>query len=253
MKLDDFEIDVMVSGFPGKSVCHGSLGWGSIVLVRGQGRVALIDVGTFGMRKLVHERLAERGLKPGDVTDVLLTHSHHDHAINWVLFRHARIVIGAHELDWSLEVPWGETPVAELYMKELQNWPTLHRAKDGEEVFPGITAHVSPGHTPGHLVYVLRGRAHDMVFTGDAAKNRAELVTRSADMSYDSKVTQATIEGIWRHWTRKPGSILVPGHDLPMVQEEGRIQYLGKREAAIRAWFGENLEETTVFQLTLPQ
>jgi hypothetical protein len=37
-------------GFPGKSVCHGGLGWSSIVLLRGHGRVALIDAGSFGMR-----------------------------------------------------------------------------------------------------------------------------------------------------------------------------------------------------------
>jgi hypothetical protein len=38
-----------------------------------------------------------------------------------------------------------------------------------------------------------------------------------------------------------------------MVQDDGRIRYLGKREAAIRAWCAENLEETTLFPLTLPQ
>ena len=32
------------------------------------------------------------------------------------LFSGARIVIGAEELAWSLTVPWGETPVAELGM-----------------------------------------------------------------------------------------------------------------------------------------
>jgi hypothetical protein len=78
-------------------------------------------------------------------------------------------------------------------------------------------------------------------------------VTRSADMTYDAAVTRDAIEGIWRHWTRKAGTILVPGHDVPMVQEDGRIRYLGKREAAIQAWLAENLEETTSFQLVLPQ
>jgi hypothetical protein len=27
MKIDDYEIDIVVQGFPGKSVCHGGLGW----------------------------------------------------------------------------------------------------------------------------------------------------------------------------------------------------------------------------------
>src|SRR5690606_32814711 len=128
------------------------------------------------------------GLRPDDVTDVLLTHSHYDHSINWTLFRHARIAIGGGELDWSVEQPWGETPVPELYVRELQSWPTLARLSDGEEALPRITAHAAPGHTPGHLIFVLAGHEHDVIFTGDAAKNRAELVSRETDMTYDPAV-----------------------------------------------------------------
>ena len=249
LEVGDYEIDVIVQGFPGKSVCHGGLGWSSVILVKGHGRLALIDGGTFGMRRTILERLKARGLKPADVTDVLLTHSHYDHAVNWVLFKHARIVIGAAELDWSLTVPWGETPVAELYMKELATWPTLHRAADGEEVFPGITAHVLGGHTPGHLVFALKGRDGDVLFTGDAAKNRVELLTRTADATYDQAMTARTIDAIWALWTRRPGTILVPGHDLPMQLHNGRPVFLGKREAAIAAWFGDDLETTTLLRL----
>ena len=53
-------------------------------------------------------------------------------------------------------------------------WPTLHTAVEGEEVFPDITAYLAPGHTPGHLIFVLRTAERDVIFTGDAAKNRAE-------------------------------------------------------------------------------
>jgi len=245
-----YEIDIVVQGFPGKSVCHGGLGWSSVVLLKGRGRVGLVDAGSFGMRRLLLQRLAKRGLKPADVTDVILTHSHHDHAVNWVMFRQARIVIGAQELAWSLEVPWGETPVAELYMRELKGWPTLRAAEDGAEVFPGLTAHVAPGHTPGSLVYVLEGEDRDVIFTGDAAKNRAELLSRKADATYDAKVTAASIETIWTLWRRRPGSILVPGHDVPMVQEDGVPRYIGAREAAIEAWFADDLEQTKLFALT---
>jgi N-acyl homoserine lactone hydrolase len=251
IQVGDYEIDIVVQGFPGKSVCHGGLGWSSVVLVRGHGRLALIDGGTFGMRHMLRDRLKARGLTPADVTDVLLTHSHHDHSVNWVLFKHARIVIGAGELDWSLTVPWGETPVAELYMKELATWPTLYRAQNGEEVFPGITAHVAPGHTPGHLVYQLAGRDADVIFTGDAAKNRVELLQRAADATYDKAATARSIEDVWKRWRARPGSIVVPGHDLPMKLHDGRPVYLGKREAAIVAWYGDELEQTTLLQLVV--
>jgi glyoxylase-like metal-dependent hydrolase (beta-lactamase superfamily II) len=249
-KLDGYEIDILIQGFPGKHVCHGGLGWSSVVLVRGCERAALIDVGAFSMRRGIIGRLASRGLKPPDVTDVLLTHSHYDHSVNWTLFRDARIVIGAQELEWSLQAPWGETPVPELYMRELQRWPTLHTATDGEELMPGLTAHIAPGHTPGHLIFVLEGRERDVIFTGDAAKNRAEMISRRADATYDAATSTASIEMIWEFWRRRPGSILVPGHDLPMTQEAGRTQYLGKREAAIKAWLGDDLETTTLFELS---
>lgn len=247
--LGDYEIDIIVHGYPGKSVCHGSLGWSTIALIRHGDRLAVVDVGSFGQRKLILAHLEERGLTPGDVTDVLLTHSHYDHSLNWTLFRDARIVIAGTELDWSLEAPWGETPVPELYVERLKDWPTLRTVGDGEVVFPGITAHLAPGHTPGCLVFVLDTGERDVVFTGDACKNRAELLSRTVDMTYDAAVSKASIEDIWRQWTRRPGGILVPGHDLPMMQENGVPRYLGKREAAMRAWYGEDLEETTVISL----
>ncbi len=250
MKVGDYDIDIVVQGFPGKSVCHGGLGWSSVVLIKAHGRLALVDAGSFGMRTMLLKRFKDRGLKPKDITDVLLTHSHHDHSVNWTLFSHARIVLGDHELAWSLKEPWGETPVPELYVKELETWPTLHRAVEGEEVFPGITAHLAPGHTPGHLIYVLHAAERDVIFTGDAAKNRAELVSGTTDMTYDPAVSKASIEMIWSLWKKRPDTVVVPGHDMPMVQTSGKTKYIDKREAAIIAWYGDDMETTTLFTLT---
>jgi len=251
MTIDGYELDILVQGFPGKSVCHGGLGWSTIVLLRGHGRVILVDTGSFGMRRLLIARLAERGLQPADVTDVLLTHSHYDHAVNWTLFRDARIVIGDVEMGWALGVPWGETPVAELYVSVLSSWKTTHKAKDGEEVVPQVTAHLGPGHTPGCLVFRLSGSKADVIFTGDAAKNRAELVSGTTDMTYDAKLSAETIADIWAMWRRRPGSVVVPGHDVPMLLDGGKPKYLGARQAAIEAWFGDDLDTLTTFELVV--
>jgi N-acyl homoserine lactone hydrolase len=43
----------------------------------------------------------------------------------------------------------------------------------------------------------------------------------------------------------------VPGHDVPMMLEDGKPKYLDKREAAIRAWYGDDMETTTLFKLTV--
>src|SRR3954469_18147026 len=95
LRSDAYEVDILVHGYPGKAVCHGGLGWSTIALLRGNGRVALVDVGSFAQRQLVVDGLARHGLKPDHVTDVLLTHSHWDHSVNWVMFPKARVVIGA--------------------------------------------------------------------------------------------------------------------------------------------------------------
>jgi len=50
-------------------------------------------------------------------------------------------------------------------------------------------------------------------------------------------------------WRRRPGSILVPGHDIPMTQTDGRIEYLAPRNAVVKAWFGNDLETMTSFAL----
>jgi len=251
MKVDGYEIDVLLQGFPGRMVCHGGLGWSTVALIRGHGHVALVDVGSFGMRKGLLEQLEKRGLEPADVTHVVLTHSHYDHSLNWIMFRQARIVIGARELAWSLNEPWGQGPVPELYMRELENWPSLHPVAAEQEIFPGFKAHAAPGHTPGHLVFVLEGKERDAIFTGDAAKNRAELLSRKGEATYDATLSSASIERIWQLWQKRPGSILIPGHDLPMTQKDGRIEYIGHRKAALKAWFGENIETATLIELSV--
>ncbi|AHV93905.1 metallo-beta-lactamase superfamily protein [Bordetella holmesii ATCC 51541] len=110
LTIAGYEVDLLVIGFPGKSVCHGGLGWSTIALLRGHGRVVLIDTGPIGMRKLLMSKLKGLAVTPAEVTDVLLTHSHHDHSINWVLFPNAHVAIAADELDWSVRQPWAKLP-----------------------------------------------------------------------------------------------------------------------------------------------
>jgi len=251
LQLDAYTLDILVQGYPGKTVCHGALGWSTVALLRGHGRHAIFDTGPFGFRDVLVARLKQCGLTPADITHVFLSHGHYDHSVNWTMFPNAEILIGEQELAWAVEQPWGLTPVPELYMRELRNWPRLRTLRPDEEIFPGLSAFLAPGHTPGHLVYVIEATDKDVIFAGDAAKNRAEILSRQGYHTYDPELSSASISLIRERWERRPGSILVPGHDVPMAWENGEIRYLDKRNAGVEAWFGETLEQTTAYRICL--
>ena len=249
MQFGGYQVDVLVQGYPGKSVGHGGLGWSTVALLRGHGRVAVLDTGSLNVRQLLTDGLRAHGLQPADVTDLVLSHLHYDHVVNWPMFPQARIVAGAQELAWALDRPPGDPLVPELYVQPLRTHPRRHLVGEGDEVLPGITAHLAPGHTPGHLMFVLDGEERDLLLVQDVAKYRAELVTGRADMTYDPAVTAASIARIWSVWRRKPGSVVLPGHDLPMVLQDDRPVRLGTQQAAITALFGEALDARTRFDL----
>ena len=250
LNIGGYDIDLLVQGYPGRSATHGGLGWSGVALLRGHGHLALIDVGSFGQRRVVLGALAARGVEPSDINHVLVSHAHHDHATNWVMFPSARIVIGTVELDWACKEP-SSTPVPELYVRELAQSDRLDVARDGDAILPGITAHLMPGHTPGHLVFIVAGKDHDAIFSGDAAKNRAELLSREADMTYDAELTRRSINAIWGLWRDRPGTIVLPGHDVPMILDAGQPVYLAPRRASIASWFGDDMASTSTFDLTV--
>jgi len=138
-------------------------------------------------------------------------------------------------------------------MCELATSPRVRRMEDGDTPLPGLKAFAGSGHTPGHLLFMLEANPVPILFTGDAAKNRAELLCRDVDLTLDRASSVATIDRIWSLWKARAGTLLIPGHDLSMVLDaDGKPQYVGKREAAIGAWFGESIEHMTSIDLCCP-
>jgi len=245
-----YQVDVLVQGYPGRAVCHGGLGWSTVTLLRGDSGTILVDVGAFGVRKELAKQLRARDVDPVTVTDVVLSHAHYDHAVNFTLFPNATVWIGAAELEWAWRQPPGFNPLPELYVRELASSDRVRRLAYGTEFLPGLKALASPGHTPGHLLFYLTGGPVPILFTGDAAKNRAELVSGKVDSSEDFPASEATVRSIWSVWREVPGTLLIPGHDLSMrLDAAGKPAYVGERKAAIAAWFAEDLELTTVIDL----
>lgn len=247
-----YRAELLIQGFPGKSLENGGLGWSAVVLLRGHGRVVLVDTGSFSARKILLARLAERGIARGDVTDLLLTHAHYDHMMNWTLFPGAQVAIGAAELRHALDDPIETSLSAELYVRELARSPQLRLLEPGAEALPSIGVLEAPGHTPHHLVFVLDDGAGRLILAADAVKNRAEFLSAAGVSTQDGDASRRSIERIAELWRAREGAVLVCGHDLPMRNEGGAPVYLGTRRAAIAGWFGLDSAETTRFTLDAP-
>lgn len=244
-------VETLLQGYPGKSKFHGGLGWSTVALARGpEGRIALLDTGGFGARRRLLTQLRAAGVEPSDITDLLLTHLHHDHCMNWPMFPRATLHVGAAELEAALALPDGDPLYPEFTIRALASSPRLHRLEDGETGLPGVTCFTAPGHTMHHLVFTLAGDP-PTIFSADVAKNRSELATGRADMTLDAAAHAASIARLNAAWRSVPGTLLLPGHDLPLLLgENGEMVGQGARNCAIEAWFGDTLDDVTRFDLT---
>jgi glyoxylase-like metal-dependent hydrolase (beta-lactamase superfamily II) len=149
-------------------------------LLRGNGRVVLIDTGVGqGGGAFVGgaflDNLAAHGVAPEDVTDVLFTHLHFDH-VGWatqqgrVVFEHA--TYRCDQRDWAHFVGPDEGATRKLAPIEsrMEFWSS------GGPLLPGIDAMITPGHTPGSTVFVVSDGVDRAMLLGDVVHCPVELV-----------------------------------------------------------------------------
>jgi glyoxylase-like metal-dependent hydrolase (beta-lactamase superfamily II) len=99
------------------------------------------------------EQLSLLGLEPGDITAVVYTHLHHDHAGGGRLFDCAEHVVQRAEHRWAGNPdPGAARGYVTTDLAGVRNWRFL----DGDcTVRPGVQAISTPGHSPGHQSVVL--------------------------------------------------------------------------------------------------
>src|SRR5665213_736189 len=77
-------VDVLTTGYVGDRVAA------TVVLVRENDVVIIVDPGIVASREAILRPLHGRGLHEDNVTDVIFSHHHPDHTLNAALFRSAR-------------------------------------------------------------------------------------------------------------------------------------------------------------------
>lgn len=115
-------------------------------------------------------RLAAVGVRPDDITVVVNSHLHFDHAGNNGAFPKATFIVQADHLAFAKGKP--NFPGVYWDIPELTYVPTSGRGRlaKGIEVVP------TPGHAPGHQSLVVDlAETGRVVLTGDAADTRANL------------------------------------------------------------------------------
>jgi glyoxylase-like metal-dependent hydrolase (beta-lactamase superfamily II) len=138
--------------------------------------VVLVDTGLPGRAPKVVRALAESRRAVGDITAILLTHQHMDHVGGLAELRRrsgARVV--AHALDTPV-ITGSERPTlttvqrfAGLFVPDPEPAPVDEvLTADGPVSVPGVRAVHTPGHTAGHVSYLL-DRGGGVLFAGDAA------------------------------------------------------------------------------------
>lgn len=137
----------------------------------------------------LHSVFEEAGRRAG-AGGLLLTHDHHDHAE------------GAPEVARRLDAP-------------------VVAVQDGQRVGP-LVALATPGHTPGHLAYLLG----DVVFTGDAVLGEG-----SVFVSPDPGALRGYLAALERLRALEP-SLLCPGHGQVVTDPAAHLAgYLAHRRA----------------------
>jgi glyoxylase-like metal-dependent hydrolase (beta-lactamase superfamily II) len=93
----------------------------SISVVRDGDAVIVADPGLVASQSLILEPLVARGIAPGDVTHVFLSHHHPDHTMNVALFQNAEVVDfwARYKDDLWLDMPgdgYRLSPKAQLWL-----------------------------------------------------------------------------------------------------------------------------------------
>ncbi|MFD7408022.1 MBL fold metallo-hydrolase [Streptomyces sp. NPDC059866] len=131
------------------------------------------------------DSLAEANLRPDDIDAVLLSHLHADH-VGWITsddvsteptFPNAEYFVGVGEFDF-----WGQPAnMARLTAPTSRQYSVIgsrrHDLRTDDQPYQGIEALLTPGHTPGHVSFVLSGEGTQRaIVVGDAMHTAAEVL-----------------------------------------------------------------------------
>ncbi len=178
------------------------------ILARDGQHTVLIDTGYGGKHPKLERRfydmeegepllrsLAKLGIAAEQIDTVILSHLHFDHVCGatrqskpgqlTLTFPRARHFVG--RIEWQ-EAMSGAPELDRAYPHQ-DIWPLyesglLYVVDDAQEIVPGIRAHLTGGHTRGHLAFSIESLGQTALFLGDVCPTVAHL-RRMWHLAYD--------------------------------------------------------------------
>ena len=212
-----------------------------IWLIQGNSRNVLVDAGFYREQFLKQwkpvdfvkpsEAIGRVGLKPEDITDLIVTHAHWDHADGVDLFPKARTWIQKDELEYYAGTAWqsprthgGIDPEDVLALVKLNTEGRVSLVNgDAQEILPGISCYTGGKHTYASQFVTVNTAAGTVVLASDNMylyENLEKHVPIAQTLDAESNLRA---QDRMKQLASDP-RLIVPGHDPAVMTRFPSVQ-----------------------------
>lgn len=178
------------------------------------GRMGAKVFGEIKHQRPAGEQLRERGIDPRDVSLVVMTHLHFDHASGIGQFPAAEFLVERRE---KAAIRGGLLKgYIRSHVDQTSNWREIDVTSDHDVLGDGTLRLIfTPGHTHGHCSVEVATESGPVLLTGDAAFARRSIEERWVPLAVSGKVGEykASLELLAQWIAEHPGAPVLCGHD----------------------------------------
>jgi glyoxylase-like metal-dependent hydrolase (beta-lactamase superfamily II) len=188
--------------------------------------VLLLDTGLGFMQQhemQLHKNLALHNIKPGDVTKVLLSHLHKDHAggVSYkdklgyyhLSFNNAKYYVQQAEFDYAMNIGFPSYMAEEISILE-KNKQVIFITEENGFVDDYIQYKITGAHSPYHQVFWIKEKNEIIFFGSDDAPQLQQMKHRFiAKYDYDGKKAM-TLRTQWWQQGQEEGWTFLFYHDV---------------------------------------
>lgn len=158
----------------------------TVIVLTMNGKHVMIDAGSGAQWQPTAQgvlgNMKAAGIDPAKIDTILISHFHPDHIFGLVekgtnkpVYPNAELIVSADEYKWWTEpgrvekLPEARRPLGQRINTVFPTWKNFTLVEEEKEVAPGIQLLKAPGHTPGHVAFLLSSGSEQLMLSNDAA------------------------------------------------------------------------------------